>query len=185
MKHTTGADGPLQVVYAEGMAQVVLIVMGVSGSGKSTVGAELAKRLAWAFVDSDEFHSPENIEKMRHDQPLTAADRAPWISAIVTHLNEQAQSSVLACSALTRDIRERFRRELLAPPRFIYLCLDRNTLRARLEQRKGHFASSALLDSQLATLEPPQDALVLDGRKSPAELCDEIVQNGTAEPSPA
>lgn len=153
----------------------VLVVMGVSGSGKTTVGQLVAQALACPFLDADDFHSAAAIEKMRRSEALTAEDRAPWIDAIVAGLNAHSEPRlVLACSALTRAIRARLRSETQAQVRFIYLRLDAATLRARLTQRTGHFAKAGLLESQLDTLEEPHDAVVIDGAAAP-ELRSERV----------
>lgn len=143
--------------------RVVVIVMGVSGSGKTTVGRLLASACGWAFVDADDFHLPANIAKMKRAIGLTAADRKPWIDAVIAHLNAATSSRVvLACSALTHDIRERFRTETRARVVFAYLRVERAVLHERLLQRTGHFAHADLLASQLATLEEPKHAITID-----------------------
>ncbi|MGV9411776.1 gluconokinase [Nocardia sp. NPDC003693] len=136
----------------------VIVVMGVSGAGKSTVANLLAARLGWRMLEGDDLHPPANIAKMAAGQPLTDADRAPWLAAIAQRLGEHAgagQSTVVACSALTRSYRDRLRRT--APPNlmFVYLHGTRADLERRTAHRDHAFMPAALLDSQLATLEEP------------------------------
>lgn len=137
----------------------VVVVMGVSGAGKSTLMAALAARLGWAQLDGDDLHPAANVEKMRRGEPLTDADRAPWLAAVRRWIDERrAQSTpcLLACSALKRSYRESLR---TGRPglRFVWLTGDREVLHRRLAERTGHFAGPQILDSQLATLEPPRD----------------------------
>jgi gluconokinase len=135
---------------------VILIVAGVSGSGKTTVGALAAGRLHWRFADADTFHPAANVAKMRSGIPLTDADRAPWLRAICDWMDGQlaaGNSGVVTCSALKRS----FRAELLTgrPATMVFLLVSREELERRLRTRPGHFFPEKLLDSQLATLEPP------------------------------
>lgn len=138
--------------------------MGVAGSGKTTIGRALAAALGWPFVDADEHHSRENVAKMRSGMPLSDEDRAPWLAtlhATIARSVDRRESLVLACSAL----KARYRRVLaegLRTVRFVFLSAPKATLRDRLERRPDHFARPNLLDSQLAALEPPEDALVID-----------------------
>jgi gluconokinase len=134
-----------------------LIVMGVSGCGKTTVGEGLAERLGWPFRDGDGFHPPENVEKMRSGTPLTDDDRWPWLDAIAAWLDERRRGGghgIVACSALRRVYRERLRAGH-DDVRFVFLDGDRAVIEARLKARKGHYMPPSLLDSQLATLERP------------------------------
>ncbi len=137
---------------------MILIVAGVSGSGKTTVGALLAGRLGWRFADADEFHPAANIAKMRAGIPLTDADRWPWLNAIAAWMDERIalrESAVVTCSALNRSYRD----VLLGgrpEARLVFLCVDRSLLERRLAVRHGHFFPQRLLDSQLAALEPVQ-----------------------------
>ncbi|QEO10793.1 gluconokinase [Protaetiibacter larvae] len=144
--------------------------MGVSGSGKSTVGALLAEALGVPFVDGDALHPPENVAKMAAGIPLDDADRAPWLDAVGARLADPPV--VIACSALRRAYRDRLRG--FAPElALVYLRGDRKLLARRLKSRRGHFMPASLLDSQLATLERPADderALVLEIGRTPAEL---------------
>lgn len=150
----------------------VLLIMGVAGSGKTTVGRALAHSLGWRFTDADDFHPPANIAKMSAGNALTDSDRAPWLTALRTHI-DATDDLVLACSALKASYRAR----LIPNPdrvKLIYLRGTREQIAARLATRTGHYASLALLDSQFATLEEPSDALVLDIADSPAVLVTAI-----------
>ena len=135
--------------------------MGVAGSGKTTVGRLLAQELGWPFFDADDFHSAANVEKMRRGEPLTDDDRMSWLAALRALVEQQA-SGVLACSALKKAYREQ-----LAGARFVYLKANRLLLERRLDERRGHFFNPELLDSQLATLEEPGDAVIVDGGNDP------------------
>jgi gluconokinase len=136
---------------------VILIVAGVAGCGKTTVGALLAGLLRWHFLDADTFHSEANVAKMRSGVPLTDEDRGPWLRAIADWMDATiaaGQSAVLACSALKRSYRD----ELLSgrpAATMVFLLVDRDVLVRRLTSRRGHFFPEKLLDSQLASLEPP------------------------------
>jgi gluconokinase len=155
---------------------VVVLIMGVSGSGKTTIGKMLAESLTWEFADADPFHPPENIARMKAGIPLTDEDRAPWLAAIRAHIDRtlaRGESGVVTCSAL----KERYRRALIADParvKLVHLTGDPKLLRERLEQRKGHYMKAAMLESQLADLEPPQDALTIDVAHSREEIVAEI-----------
>jgi gluconokinase len=136
----------------------VAIVMGVAGSGKTSVGRQLATALGWAFAEGDDFHPAANVAKMSSGTPLTDEDRWPWLDAIGTWMTGETAhdgSAVVACSALKRSYRDRLR---LAWPalRLVYLLVDRAELHRRLAARLEHFFPERLLDSQLQVLEPPQ-----------------------------
>lgn len=146
------------------VAPGVVIVTGVSGSGKSTVGRALADRLGWRFHDADDEHAPESIARMRNNRPLDDAARRPWllrIRALVERAIADDAGAVVACSALKAQYR-RTLAEGLPRVTFVFLTGDVDLLRERLANRAPHFAGPALLDSQLAALEPPHDALTLD-----------------------
>jgi len=131
----------------------IVIVMGVAGSGKSTVARLLAAELACPFAEGDAWHSPASVARMRAGHPLSEAERAPWLARIVTWLREQRGGAVVSCSALRRRHRDVLRGG--GPDvRFALLSAERATLAARIEHRPGHFMPASLLDSQLATLEP-------------------------------
>lgn len=149
--------------------------MGVSGSGKSTVGKLLARGLQAEFVEGDELHPPANVAKMAAGTPLTDADREGWLQALAHRLGDahaQQRSLVASCSALKRAYRDTLRRG--APGlRFVYLQGDFDLLGARLAARVGHYMPASLLASQFAALEPPapdEDAIVLDCRGAPDQL---------------
>ncbi len=143
---------------------MVIIVMGVSGSGKTTIGKMLAESLGWPFLDADDFHPAPNVVKMSRGIPLNDADRIPWLERLRSEIQMQlirGQSVVVACSALKKSYRR-----ILSPeneaPLFLYLKGDSKLLRSRLESREGHFMKVNLLTSQLETLEVPDDAIVID-----------------------
>jgi carbohydrate kinase (thermoresistant glucokinase family) len=144
---------------------MIVVVMGVSGSGKSTTGAALARTLGWPFVEGDDLHPPENVAKMAAGVPLTDTDRWPWLDRIVAELRALSQTHahiVLACSALKASYRERLARA--GDVRFVHLHGDRETIAARLAVRQHRYMPATLLDSQFATLEPPVHASVVDIR---------------------
>ena len=137
---------------------MILIVAGVAGSGKTTVGALLAGRLRWRFADADTFHPEANVAKMHAGIPLTDADREPWLHAITDWMDERIaanQSAVVTCSALKRAYRDRL---LAGRPAatMVFLQVSKEVLEKRLMSRPGHFFPEKLLDSQLAALEPPE-----------------------------
>lgn len=159
---------------------VIVIVMGVAGSGKTTVGREVARRLSATFVDADDFHSPENVEKMRRGEALTDEDRAPWLEALRTRLaagRANGERVVLACSALKAAYRTALK---VDGARFVFLRVPEVVLRERLARRRGHFAGPAFLSGQLATLEEPsrQEAVVVDVERqdAPESLAERIVE---------
>ena len=155
------------------MKPPLIVVMGVSGAGKTTLGRALAGAVGWDFADADDFHPPENIAKMRAGVPLSDADRAPWLAALGEEAGRRAAAGrplVLACSALKRTYRDTLR-TCVPDARFVFLDGARETLAARLASRDGHFMPASLLDSQLAALEPPSDALRRDlDRPTPAQV---------------
>ena len=137
--------------------------MGVSGSGKSTVGAALAESLRWPFLDADEFHPPANVAKMSAGLPLTDEDRWPWLDRIAEELRSilaRDSHAVLACSALKASYRDRLARA--GDVRFVHLRGDYDTIASRLASRRHRYMPSSLLASQFATLEPPAEALDVD-----------------------
>jgi gluconokinase len=155
---------------------MIFMVMGVTGSGKSTVGRMLANCLGWVYLEADDFHSTANKGKMHRGEPLTEADRLPWLAGIHAELQKQdaqGKSVVLACSAL----REEYRRILAEglDVKLIYLRGSRELIAGRLNQRKHHFAGVAILNDQFATLEEPQNALTIDIKEPPEEIVETIL----------
>jgi len=146
--------------------------MGVSGSGKSTVGALLARRLGYPFLDADEFHPPANVAKMASGRPLTDEDRWPWLDLLNRKLREH-EDVVLACSALKEAYRQRLQQGL-ADIRLVHLHGDIELVRRRMQERRHRYMPASLLDSQFATLEPPRDAIDVDVAQSPERCVEEI-----------
>ncbi len=156
---------------------MIVILMGVAGSGKTTVGRKLAKTLGCPFYDADDFHTPPNKDKMSRGIPLSDEDRQPWLEVLRAEMKKWAgekSPAILACSALKQKYRDFLSSGLQV--QWIYLKGDRETLLSRLEGRKGHFAGPSLLDSQLESLEEPSDALVVDVQKEPDEIVGKILQ---------
>jgi gluconokinase len=153
-----------------------VVVMGVTGVGKTTVGRLIAQRLGARFVDADDFHPLENVARMHAGIPLDDDDRQPWLAALNAHLKDaerRGDSVVLACSALKSAYRERLREGVLGL-RFVHLVGARELIAERLATRSGHYMNPALLDSQFATLERPDDALSLDVGPAPEELANAV-----------
>jgi carbohydrate kinase (thermoresistant glucokinase family) len=150
----------------------VIIVMGVSGCGKSTIGQLLADRLGYPFLDADELHPPGNVAKMAAGTPLTDADRQPWLELLNAKLRGQGDA-VLACSALKESYRQILSKGL-ADCRFVHLHGSMELIRARLDKRQHRFMPASLLESQFATLEPPAGALAVDIAQPPARCVEEI-----------
>jgi gluconokinase len=158
----------------------VIIVMGVSGAGKTAVGRALAAQLRWTFLEGDAYHSSASIAKMSHGIALTDDDRLPWLTAlrdVIGDVVRRGDHAVLACSALKHAYREMLRLDG-APEgaiRFVYLDVPPQVLAERLATRQHHFAPPELLNSQLATLEPPRDALWVDGTASVESIANRVI----------
>lgn len=151
---------------------MIVIVMGVSGCGKSTIGQLLADRLGYPFVDADELHPPGNVAKMAAGTPLTDADRRPWLELLNKKLRGH-ENAVLACSALKESYRQ-ILSQGLAECRFVHLRGSMELIRARMEKRRHRFMPASLLESQFATLESPAGALAVDIARPPAQCVEEI-----------
>ena len=157
---------------------MIVIVMGVVGAGKTTIGQLLAQQLSWAFVDADEFHPLANVEKIRQGIGLSDQDRAPWLESLhqaIVQWIAAKRNVVLACSALKRS----YRLELAVGPevKFVYLKGSAGLIRERLRSRHGHFASEQILASQFSDLQEPNQALTIDISATPEEIVAEI-RNG-------
>lgn len=164
----------------------VLVVMGVAGAGKTTVGRELAERLGWVFLDGDDLHPPANVAKLSEGIPLSDEDRWPWLERLATWVEGRLRagdSAVVACSALKRSYRDR-----LAPRGgvvFVHLEADREDLRQRLSQRRGHYMRADLLESQLEILEPPgpdEPAISVPTDKGLATAVEDVLRRLSAMP---
>ena len=145
---------------------MIVVVMGVSGAGKTTIGEALANALGWPFVEGDDFHPQANVDKMARGEPLDDADRAPWLAALAAKMRT-LDDGVVACSALRETYRDVL--HVHDDVRFVLLDVPRAELERRVHARRGHFMPASLLDSQLQTLEHPSGALVVDGTQPPAE----------------
>jgi gluconokinase len=156
---------------------MVILVMGTTGAGKTTIGKLLAARLGWTFLDADDFHPEANIRKMKAGIPLTDVDRAPWLENIHTRLlalSAEGRNAVLACSALKQSYRRTLAEGLEF--RIVYLRGTYEEMRRHILARRGHFAGEGILAGQFADLEEPAEALVLDVARTPEELVGDAVQ---------
>lgn len=157
----------------------IILLMGVAGSGKTTIGRQLAGKLGWPYFEADDFHSAANKEKMGHGIPLNDADRAPWLAAIRQQIDQciaQQESAVFTCSAL----KEKYRRTLMenAPSvKLVYLSGTPALLQARLSGREAHYMRANMLESQLAALEVPTHALKIDIDQLPENIVAEICRD--------
>jgi gluconokinase len=159
------------------------VMMGVCGSGKSTIGAQLARELGVEFVEGDDLHPPDNVKRMAAGMPLTDDDRHGWLVAIAARLREAKRAGiglVVSCSALKRSYRDLLRSAGEADVRFVYLAGSRAVLAARMANRRGHFMPPSLLESQLAILEEPsadERAWVCDIRETPDTIVGDLVNH--------
>ena len=155
-----------------------MLVLGVAGSGKTTVGAMLAGKLGWQYADADDFHPVANVEKMAAGHPLTDADRWPWLHAIAAWIDVQiaaGQPAVVSCSALKRAYRDVMRRPEV---QMVYLHGNRGLIAARLTSRQGHFFKEEMLDTQFATLqepEPDEGIITVSIEGTPLQVVDAIL----------
>ncbi|QDU28808.1 Thermoresistant gluconokinase [Anatilimnocola aggregata] len=158
---------------------MIVVLMGVSGSGKTTVGKLLAADLDWQFVDADDFHPTANVEKMRHGLPLNDDDRLPWLNSLREYLegaDSRGKSLVLACSALKHNYRDYLRADRPEVVRFVYLHGSPELIAKRQAERRGHFMPPGLLQSQFETLEPPVDAIRVDITPAPEIIAERILR---------
>lgn len=157
---------------------IIVVVMGVSGCGKTTIGRRVAKVLQLPFLDADDLHPPANISKMKKGIPLADDDRYPWLKRVAEKIAEMAEKrgGVVACSALKEPYRRVLMGDSSLPVLLVHLKGTRDTLYRRLRQRKSHFMPPDLLDSQLKALEEPNNALVLSIELSPETICHRIIE---------
>jgi carbohydrate kinase (thermoresistant glucokinase family) len=156
---------------------MIVVLMGVSGSGKSAVGRALAQRTGRRFIDADDHHHPANVAKMASGAPLNDDDRRPWLAALNRLLADHGRAGrdvILACSALKADYRRQLAADITGPIHWVLLDVDEQTLRRRLTDRANHFMPASLLPSQLATLERPTDALIVDATRPVEAIVDEV-----------
>jgi len=156
---------------------MIVVLMGVSGSGKTTVGKILARELGWTFLDADDYHPAASIEKMRRGIPLNDADRRPWLQALRRRVDEacdRGENVVLACSALKHAYQYYLERDVPGCVRYVYLNGSEEVIGRRLAARKGHFMNPGLLHSQFEALEPPEDAVRVDVTPAPEAIAAEV-----------
>lgn len=151
--------------------------MGVSGSGKTTIGKLLATRMGWLFYDADDFHPVNNIEKMKAGTPLTDEDREPWLDAIHEFAGKKTETNsiVFACSALKEHYRQRLSENIEQYCKWVYLKGDFKTIQQRLQHRENHYMPPALLQSQFDALELPAHAIIVDIAQTPEQIVDQLV----------
>jgi gluconokinase len=157
---------------------MIIVLMGVTASGKSTVGKLLARQIGWSFFEGDDFHSAGNIEKLRCGEPLNDEDRRPWLHAIREVIHEaidRGENAVIACSALKASYRSML--QIKGQVSFVYLKASIALIQERLQNRVGHFMNPQLLRSQFDTLEEPKEALQVDAGSTPAEIV-QAIRNG-------
>jgi gluconokinase len=156
---------------------MICIIIGVAGSGKSTIGNILGKRTGWTFYDGDDFHPPENIEKMKNGIPLDDRDRQPWLLALSNLIDEAIACKfnlIIACSALKDSYRASLQREH-QEIFWVYLKGSYEELERRLQERHNHFMKSKMLQSQLDALEEPKDALIVSIAETPEAIVEKIL----------
>jgi carbohydrate kinase (thermoresistant glucokinase family) len=159
------------------MGPIIIYIMGVSGSGKTTIGKKLSDRMTIPFFDGDDFHLPKKVEKMRRGEPLTDSDRAEWLVTLNAIAREQAtnKGAVIACSALKENYRNLLASELNIPVFWVFLRGNFETIENRMKLRTDHFMPAALLTSQFETLETPTDAITVDIVDNPEKIVEQII----------
>lgn len=159
------------------MERIIIYIMGVAGSGKTTIGKKLSDRTGLPFFDGDDFHLPEKVEKMRRGEPLADSDRAEWLERINAIAREQAtkKGAVIACSALKEKYRHVLTSGLTVPLFWVFLCGDFDVIEKRMKLRTDHFMPAALLASQFETLEVPTGAITVDIHDEPDKIVDAII----------
>ena len=155
----------------------IIFIMGVSGSGKTTIGQLLAKEKDMPFFDADDFHPIANVEKMKAGNPLNDEDRAPWLDRLneLAKVEIQKKGAVITCSALKASYRKRLEKGLVSLPKWIFLNGKFETILNRINQREGHYMPASLLQSQFDALEIPKDAFTVDIEQHPKEIISQII----------
>jgi len=156
----------------------IIYIIGVSGSGKTTIGRKLSERLNIPFFDGDDFHSDTNKEKMRSGHPLTDNDRKGWLATLnkLAKEQEKKQGAIIACSALKEKYREVLSSGIRVALHWVYLEGSYELIKARMERRKGHYFGAALLSSQFEALEIPRNVITEDISKAPGEIVERIIR---------
>jgi gluconokinase len=166
---------------------MILVVMGVSGAGKTTVGKLLAGQLGWTFLEGDDYHPAANVEKMRRGVPLQDKDRWPWLAVLrerIAQARQRGENAVLACSVLKQAYRDELSRGAPEEVRYVFLRGSEELIRQRLAERKGHYMNPTLLHSQFEALEPPKDAIDIDVGQAPRKIMEQIQRAvGLSDPS--
>lgn len=161
---------------------MVIILMGVSGCGKTTIGKLLSKKTGIPFFDGDDFHPEDNVRKMAEGNPLTDSDRVAWIRQIADCINNMpSRHKILGCSALSKYIRTLIKKDIEEPCYFVFLRGGYDLIKRRMEKREDHYMKAGMLNSQFEALEEPGNALLVDISKSPDQICEVILQAITNE----